>query len=52
MSINGITVDISRGFDVMHGKRVMRHFDTYEAAVAYAAKAGGRYVRYWELKES
>ena len=52
MFINGIAIDMSRGFDVLRGKRVLRHFDTYEAAWAYANESGGRYVRYWELKES
>jgi hypothetical protein len=51
MVINGLKVDVSRGFDVMRGKRVMRHFDSYAEACAYASEAWGRYVRYWEAKE-
>ena len=50
MSINGIAVDLSRGFDVMFGSRVLRRFDTYEEAQAYAAQGRRRYVRYWGLK--
>ena len=50
MVINGITVDVSRGFDVMRGKRVLRHFDSYDEACAYAAEKWGRYVRYWGVK--
>lgn len=50
MSINGITVDESRGFDVMSGAKVLRHFERYEDAVAFAALARVRYVRYWGVK--
>lgn len=50
MTINGITVDLSRGFDVMRGTRVMRHFDSYAEAKAYAAQSGGRYLRYWAAR--
>ena len=50
MSIHGIAVDLSRGFDVMRGSRVLRRFATYAEAQAYAAQARGRYVRYWGLK--
>ena len=50
MVINGITVDVSRGFDVMRGKRVLHHFDSYDEACAYAAEKWGRYVRYWGVK--
>lgn len=50
MTINGIIVDVQRGFDVYRGKELLEHFSTYEEANAYAAKARNRYVRYWELK--
>lgn len=52
MSIYGITVDENRGFDVMRGKQVLRHFERYEDAQAYAALGHGRYVRYWAVKGS
>lgn len=50
MSIHGIAVDLSRGFDVMFGSRVLRHFASYDEAQAYAAQGRRRYVRYWGLK--
>ena len=50
MSIFGITVDESRGFDVMRGSKVLRHFEGYAEAKAYAALSAGRYVRYWGVK--
>lgn len=50
MTINGIVVDVQRGFDAFRGKELLEHFSTYEEANAYAAKARNRYVRYWELK--
>lgn len=52
MSIYGVTVDMSKGFDVMRGKQVLRHFERYEDAQAYAAAGRGRYVRYWGARES
>ena len=51
MKIFGIEVDTTRGFDVFRGKRLLKHFDSYEEAVAHAAKKPGRYIRYWELKQ-
>lgn len=50
MTIYGIKVDVSRGFDVLKGKTELEHFDTYEEAREYAAKAAGRWIRYWEAK--
>lgn len=44
------STDITRGFDVMHGKRVLKTFATYAEACAYAAAGRGRYVRYWGIK--
>ena len=44
------STDITRGFDVMRGKRVLKSFATYEEACAYAAAGRGRYVRYWGIK--
>lgn len=47
--------DLSRGVDVMRGKRVVWHFiGPYALAEAldYAAElGGGHYVRYWGVKE-
>ena len=47
MSINGIAIDLSRGFDVMFGSKVLRRFTSYADALAYAAQGKRRYVRYW-----
>ena len=50
MSIYGISVDVSRGFDVLSGSKLLAHFDTYAEARAYAAQSAGRWIRYWEAK--
>lgn len=50
MSIHGVFVDLSRGFDVMFGGRVLRHFASYDEAQAYATQGRRRYVRYWGLE--
>jgi len=50
MSIYGISVDVSRGFDVLSGSKLLAHFGTYAEARAYAALAAGRWVRYWGVK--
>lgn len=42
-----IIPDLSRGFDVFKGQKLLAHFDTKAEAEAYAAKACGRYIRYW-----
>lgn len=52
MSIYGVTVDMSKGFDVCVGTKALRHFDDYGEACVYAAAGRGRYVRYWGVKES
>ena len=52
MAIYGIRVDMERGFDVMRGKKALRHFDSYDEAVAYARERGGRYIRYYAEKEA
>lgn len=50
MSINGISVDVSRGFDVLRGSKLLGHFATYAEARACEAAGPGRYVRYWAIK--
>lgn len=47
MKINGIKVDLSRGFDVMRSGVVLRHFDSYAAAKAFMLDKWGRCLRYW-----
>ena len=41
-----ITADATRGFDVMRGKTVVAHFDSYEPAWNYA-RLNGLTLRYW-----
>jgi len=50
MSIYGIIVDVSKGFDVLRGNKLLRHFGSYAEAHAYAATKRGAWVRYWEKK--
>ena len=50
MTIYGISVDVSRGFDVLKGKKELSHCDTYEEARAYADAERGRWIRYWAAK--
>ena len=50
MSIYGISVDVSRGFDVLVGSKVLAHFGSYVEAREYAGKAAGRWIRYWAAK--
>lgn len=52
MAIYGIRVDLEKGFDVLRGRKVLRHFDSYDEAVAYARERGGRYIRYFAEKEA
>ena len=52
MSINGIKVDVSRGFDVLRGSKLVRRCESYEEARALAAATRGGYVRYWAVKGS
>lgn len=51
MSIYGLSVDVSRGFDVLRGSKLLKHFDGYDEARAYADAAPGRWIRYWGVKE-
>lgn len=44
------STDITRGFDVMRGSRVLRHFESYDEAIAYMRAGRGRWVRYWGVK--
>ena len=42
--------DLSRGFDVFRGSRLIGHYATYEEAWAVASAGPGRWVRYWGNK--
>ena len=44
-------IDLSRGFDVLRGSKLLAHFESYNEARAYADAAPGRYIRYWGVKE-
>ena len=50
MSIYGIAVDVTRGFEVYRGSKLLATFASYAEARAYADKAGGRWIRYWGVK--
>ena len=52
MSIYGITVDVSKGFDVCVGAKVLHHFADHGEACVYAQAGRGRYIRYWAVKGS
>lgn len=52
MAIYGIRVDLEKGFDVLRGRKLLRHFDSYDEAAAYARERGGRYIRYYAEKEA
>ena len=43
-------IDLSRGFDVLRGSKLLAHFASYDEARAYADAAPGRYIRYWGIK--
>ena len=51
MKNNSVKIDEARGYDVMRGKRVLKHFTEKSEAEAYASLQWGRYVRYWGIKE-
>lgn len=44
-----LTIDTAKGFDVMKGKKVVAHFDSYEAAWDYAVR-NHLVVRYWAVQ--
>lgn len=59
MSISGIRVDTTRGFDVVRNVRhaggavevkVIDHFTDYDQARARASEVRGSYIRYWGVK--
>ena len=47
MAIYGVQVDVSRGFDVMQGKKVLKHFDNYTEARALADSKKSLVIRYY-----
>lgn len=51
MTIKGIKVDTSKGFDCFRGKVTQEHFATYAQAKAYAAKYPKTVIRYWAEKK-
>lgn len=51
MSIYGISVDVSRGFDVLRGSKLLASFATYAEARAYADTHAGCWLRYYAEKK-
>lgn len=47
--MTAMTIDVTKGFDVMRGKKVVEHFDSYAAAWEYAVKQHLT-VRYWAVQ--
>lgn len=47
--MKAIAIDTTKGFDVMRGKKVVEHFDSYAEAWEYAVKHHLT-VRYWALQ--
>lgn len=45
-------VDLSKGFDIMRGKTVLDHAESYEVALRKREQHKGSYVRYYIEKES
>lgn len=45
-----IAIDTTRGFEVLRGSRILRHFESYEEALAYMRAGRGRWMRYWGKK--
>lgn len=44
-----LTIDTTKGFDVMRGKKLVEHFDNYDRAWEYA-REHHLIVRYWALQ--
>lgn len=44
-----LTIDTTKGFDVMRGKKLIEHFDSYDRAWEYAREHHFT-VRYWALQ--
>ena len=47
----GVEVDASRGYDVLYRNRVLKHFDSYAEAAAFAAEKRARVLRFYGKKE-
>lgn len=46
-----ITVNTAKGFDVMRGQKIIKHFDTKEDAQKSIDGKHGYYIRYWIEQE-
>ena len=44
-----LTIDLAKGFDVMRGKKVVEHFDSYDRAWEYA-REHHLTLRYWAVQ--
>lgn len=49
ITINGKThtIDTSKGYDVIRGKKAVAHVETYEEARRECAKRRGAYIQYY-----
>lgn len=45
-----IAIDATRGYDVLRGNKLLKHFASYEEALSFSREAGGRWIRYWMKK--
>ncbi len=50
MFLYNVEVDVSRGFDVLQGKKVLQHFEDYAQARALVDSKRGLVVRYYATK--
>lgn len=50
MFLYNVEVDVSRGFDVMQGKKVLKHFEDYAQARALADSKKSLVIRYYAKK--
>ena len=47
--MKAIAIDTTRGYDVMRGKKVVEHFDSYDRAWEYA-REHHLTLRYWAVQ--
>ena len=50
MFLYNVEVNVSKGFDVIQGKKVLQHFEDYAQARALADSKRGLVIRYYAEK--
>ena len=50
MTVRNRKVDTTRGFDILRGSKVVKHYDSYAEARAHIAAKGGT-IRYWVVTD-